>query len=99
MKKSLENLGSKDAYIQDLQSAMARKDSLNMALVMNLKSALSDVNDKDVNIQVEKGVVFINISDKLLFESGSSIVSKGALTVLAKVAQVLNANPHSESVP
>jgi chemotaxis protein MotB len=107
VKKSLENIGSKDAYIQDLQSAMARKDSLNMALVMNLKSALSDVNDKDVNIQVEKGVVFINISDKLLFESGSSVVSKGALTVLGKVAQVLNANPtldilvegHTDSVP
>lgn len=107
VKKSLENLGAKDAYIQDLQSAMARKDSLNMALVMNLKSALADVNDQDVNIQVEKGVVFINISDKLLFKSGSSMVSDEALTVLEKVARVLNANPtleilvegHTDSVP
>lgn len=107
VKKSLENIGSKDAYIQDLQSALARKDSLNMALVMNLKSALTDVNDKDVNIQVEKGVVFISISDKLLFKSGSSVVSEGAMTVLGKVAQVLNANPtldilvegHTDSVP
>ncbi len=107
VKKSLENIGSKDAYIQDLQSAMARKDSLNMALVMNLKSSLADVNDNDVNIQVEKGVVFINISDKLLFKSGSSVVSDAALTVLGKVASVLNANPqldilvegHTDSVP
>jgi chemotaxis protein MotB len=107
VKKSLENLGAKDAYIQDLQSAMARKDSLNMALVMNLKSALADVNDQDVNVQVEKGVVFINISDKLLFKSGSSTVSDPAMTVLEKVARVLNANPtldilvegHTDSVP
>lgn len=107
VKKSLENLSSKDAYIQDLQSVMQRKDSLNMALVMNLKSALNDINDKDVNIQVEKGVVFINISDKLLFKSGSSVVSEGAMTVLGKVAQVLNAHPtldilvegHTDSVP
>jgi chemotaxis protein MotB len=107
VKKSLENLGAKDAYIQDLQGAMARKDSLNMALVMNLKSALADVNDQDVNIQVEKGVVFINISDKLLFKSGSSVVSDAALTVLEKVARVLNAHPqldiliegHTDSVP
>jgi chemotaxis protein MotB len=107
VKKSLENLGSKDAYIQDLNSALARKDSLNMALVMNLKGALNDVNDQDVNIQVEKGVVFISISDKLLFKSGSSIVSDAAQTVLGKVAQVLNANPqldilvegHTDSVP
>lgn len=107
VKKSLDNLGSKDAYIQDLNSALARKDSLNMALVMNLKGALNDVNDQDVNIQVEKGVVFISISDKLLFRSGSSIVSDAAQTVLGKVAQVLNANPqldilvegHTDSVP
>jgi len=107
VKKSLENLGAKDAYIQNLQSAMARKDSLNMALVMNLKSALVDVNDQDINIQVEKGVVFINISDKLLFRSGSSTVSDEALTVLEKVARVLNAYPaleilvegHTDSVP
>lgn len=107
VKKSLENLSSKDAYIQDLQAAMSRKDSLNMALVMNLKSALNDVNDKDINVQVEKGVVYINISDKLLFKSGSATVSEGAMTVLGKVAQVLNAHPtldilvegHTDSVP
>src|SRR5690606_19753982 len=107
VKRSLENLGSKDAYIQDLQSAMARKDSLNMALVMNLKSALADVNDQDVNIQVEKGVVFISISDKLLFPSGSFLVSERAKEVLGKVARVLNANPqldilvegHTDNVP
>ncbi len=107
VKKSLDNLSSKDAYIQDLQTAMSRKDSLNMTLVMNLKSALNDVNDKDVNIQVEKGVVYISISDKLLFKSGSSVVSEGAMSVLGKVAQVLNANPtldilvegHTDSVP
>lgn len=107
VKKSLENLGAKDAYIQDLQSAMARKDSLNMALVMNLKSALADVNDQDVNIQVEKGVVFISISDKLLFSSGSFTVSERAKEVLGKVARVLNDNPqleilvegHTDNVP
>ena len=107
VKKSLENLGSKDAYIKDLQSALSRKDSLNMALVMNLKGALNDVNDKDVEIKVEKGVVFVSISDKMLFKSGSSDVNEAAKTVLGKVAQVLNANPqidflvegHTDTIP
>ena len=67
IKKSLENMGAKDAYIRDLQSAMAHKDSLNMALVMNLKGAVGSANDSDVNIKIEKGVIFISISDKLLF--------------------------------
>ncbi len=107
VKKSLENIGAKDAYIQGLQSEMARKDSLNMALVMNLKGALNDVNDQDVEIKVEKGVVFISISDKMLFKSGSYSVTDKAKVVLGKVAQVLNANPdihflvegHTDNVP
>ena len=96
IKKSLENIGSKDNHIQTLQQTMARKDSLNMALVMNLKSALSDVNDKDVEIKVEKGVVFISIADKLLFASGKFDVTPQASIVLGKVAQVLNSRPEIE---
>jgi len=71
IKQSLSNLSSKDAYIKDLQVAMARKDSINIALVMNLKGALKDVNDEDVNIKIEGSAVFISVSDKMLFNSGS----------------------------
>jgi chemotaxis protein MotB len=107
IKKSLENIGSKDIYIQDLQKAISRKDSLNMALVMNLKSALTDINDTDIEIKVEKSAVFISISDKMLFKTGSYEVSERALTVLGKVAQVLNSRPeidflvegHTDNVP
>jgi len=96
IKKSLENIGAKDAYIRDLQSAIAHKDSLNMALVMNLKGALGNMADSDVNIKVDKGVVFIDISDKLLFKSGKFDVTKQAKDVLGKVATVLKAQPDIE---
>lgn len=107
IKKSLENIGAKDAYIQDLQSAMARKDSLNLVLVMNLKGAIGNLDDKDINIKVDKGVVFIDISDKLLFKSGKYEVTKEANTVLGKVAAVLQNQPgiefmvegHTDNVP
>lgn len=107
IRKSLDNIGAKDAYIQGLQAALARKDSLNMVLVMNLKGALSDVNDTDVEIKVEKGVVFISISDKMLFRSGRYEVTDQAMNVLGKVAQVLNSKPeiefmvegHTDNVP
>jgi chemotaxis protein MotB len=96
IKKSLENIGAKDIYIQDLQASMARKDSLNMALVMNLKGAIGNLDDNDINIKVEKGVVFIDISDKLLFKSGSYEITPGANTVLGKVALVLKNQPDIE---
>ncbi|AEW02508.1 hypothetical protein A4D02_00690 [Niastella koreensis] len=96
IKKSLENIGAKDAYIQDLQASMARKDSLNMALVMNLKGAIGNLADEDINIKVDKGVVYIDISDKLLFNSGSYVITTQATEVLGKVAKVLQAQPDIE---
>jgi chemotaxis protein MotB len=96
IKKSLDNIGAKDSYIQDLQSALARKDSLNMALVMNLKGAIGNLDDKDINIKVDKGVVYIDISDKLLFKSGSYNVTNNAKEVLGKVAAVLKNQPDIE---
>ena len=96
IKKSLDNIGSKDSYIQGLQSAIARKDSLNMQLVMNLKGAIGDLNDQDINIKVEKGVVYIDISDKLLFKSGKYDVTDQAKVVLGKVAKVLDNQPTIE---
>jgi chemotaxis protein MotB len=96
IKASLANIGAKDIYIQDLQREMARKDSLNMALVLNLKGAVGDLDDKDINIKVEKGVVFIDISDKLLFTSGKYDLKPKALEVLGKVAKVLKNQSHLE---
>ena len=96
IKKSLENIGAKDLYIQGLQSTMARKDSINMNLVMNLKGAIGDLSDEDIDVKVDKGVVYVDISDKLLFKSGSFSISDKAKTVLGKVAKVLAAQPNIE---
>ncbi|HEV3224746.1 MAG TPA: OmpA family protein [Puia sp.] len=107
IKKSMENIGVKDMYIMDLQKEMAKKDSLNMALVMNLKGAIGNLSDEDINIKVDKGVVFIDISDKLLFKSGKYDITDRAKEVLGKVALVLKNQPdlefmvegHTDSIP
>lgn len=96
IKKSLDNIGSKDNYIQSLQSEISRKDSLNMALVMNLKGAIGNLDDKDINIKVDKGVVYIDISDKMLFQSGSYTITPRAKEVLGKVATVVKNQPNIE---
>lgn len=103
----LETIGSKDAYIRDLQSAIARRDSITIALAMNLKSAVGNIDDKDINIKIDKGVIYIDISDKMLFRTGKYQVASEARIVLGKVAQVLLAHPeiefmiegHTDNVP
>ena len=106
LEKSLESLKEKDLKITRLQDALTKKDSVTLALVTSLKGSIG-MNDQDIQINVEKGVVFISISDKLLFKSGSYDVSSRAKEVLAKVAKVVNEKPsfecmvegHTDSVP
>lgn len=107
LEKSLESLKEKDLTIRKLQDAVTRRDSVNLALVQSLKGVLGNLDDEDIEISVEKGVVFISISDKLLFRSGSYNVTNAAKQVLGKVAQVVNNKPdfefmvegHTDNVP
>ena len=106
IEKALETIKEKDIKISRMQDALTKKDSVTLALVTSLKSSVG-MTDPDIEINVEKGVVFISIADKLLFKSGSYIVSERAKEVLAKVAKVVNDKPtfecmvegHTDNVP
>jgi chemotaxis protein MotB len=93
---SLESMKEKDLKITNMRDAVTRRDSVTLALVTSLKGNFIDFNDKDIEVNVEKGVVFISISDKLLFNSGSYVVSERAKEVLGKVAKVVLDKPEIE---
>jgi chemotaxis protein MotB len=96
LERSLESMKEKDVTINKLRDAITRRDSVNLALVQSLKGILGDLNDTDIEVNVEKGVVFVSISDKLLFKSGSINVSSRAREVLGKIATVVNNKPDFE---
>jgi len=96
MERSLESIKEKDLAIRSMQDAMNKKDSVTLALVTSLKGALGNLNDEDIEINVEKGVVYVSISDKLLFDSGRYNVTSRAKEVLGKVATVVNNKPNIE---
>ncbi len=97
LEKSLESLKEKDLKINRLQDALNKKDSVTLALVSSLKKEVG-INDPDIEINVEKGVVFISIADKLLFKTASYNVTDRAKEVLAKVAKVVNSKPDFEAM-
>ncbi len=97
IKETLSQMGKKDEYIKYIQKAITRKDSINLALGFKLKSVLKEgFNDQDIQVSVEKTVVYISIADKLLFKSGSATISTAAKNVLGKVAEVVGAQPNVE---
>lgn len=95
VEKTLESIKEKDLKITRLQDALTKKDSVTLALVTSLKREVG-INDPDIEVDVEKGVVFISIADKLLFQSGSYNVTSQAKNVLEKVAKVVNSKPNFE---
>ncbi len=108
IKETLAQLSKKDKYINKIRAAATKKDSLNLVVAFHLKKELKDgIDDDDIEINVEKTVVFISISDKLLFNSGSFTISDKAFDVLEKVATVVKGQPemdvmiegHTDSTP
>ena len=97
IKNVISQLSEKDKYINGIRKAMTQKDSLNLAIKYHLTKNLTDgIQDKDIEVNVEKTVVFISISDKLLFKSGSYNITEKAYPVLEKIAKVINDQPKME---
>ncbi|WP_339704427.1 OmpA family protein [uncultured Kriegella sp.] len=78
-----------------LAQAKTLQDSMNLAVSYNLKKSISD-DENDIDVNIDKTVVMINISDKLLFNSGSYRVSNKANNILGKLAEVINSEPSME---
>lgn len=96
LQQSLQKIKEKDLKIYALQEALSRKDSITIALVTNLKRAIGNIYDEDIQINVEKGVVFVSISDRFLFKSGSYEINTRAREVLGKVAKIIESKPDME---
>jgi chemotaxis protein MotB len=97
MNQTIKQLESKDKYIRHLMDAKSKADSLNLALAVNLKSALKDgIDDQDIDVKVDKTVVFINLSDKMLYQSGNYQLTPRAGEVLAKIATIIKSKPELE---
>lgn len=97
IKETLQQLEKKDKYIHLLQAAKTKADSINLALAVNLKGVLKDgIEDEDVEVKVDKTVVFVNLSDKMLYQSGSSELTPRAVEVLGKIAKIVESRPDLE---
>ncbi|MAZ29501.1 MAG: cell envelope biogenesis protein OmpA [Cytophagaceae bacterium] len=82
----------------ELSQAKTLEDSMNLAISYNLKKNIdaSVEPSDDIQVDIDESVVMINISDKLLFNSGSYKVSNKADGILKRLADVINSEPAIE---
>jgi chemotaxis protein MotB len=87
--KLVDEINSSNKYIQHLVNVKNTSDSLNMVLTTNLTRSLSADESKDVDVKVLKGVVYISLSDNMLYKSGSYEISDKAASSLSKIAKII----------
>jgi len=87
--KLVDEINASNKFIKQLVEAKDRSDSLNMVLTNNLTRSLSKEELKDVDVQVLKGVVYISLSDNMLYKSGSYQISDRAGETLSKIAKII----------
>ena len=87
--KLVDEINASNRYIQHLVNTKNKSDSLNLVLTNNLTRSLSREELKDVDVQVLKGVVYISLSDNMLYKSGSYEISDRAGETLSKIAKII----------
>ncbi|HXB07078.1 MAG TPA: OmpA family protein [Puia sp.] len=100
IRKSLDNIGAKDDYLMGLRSAVSHRDSVNLAVLLDLKATIGGYADQGVTLKTEKSVVSVDLPDQLLFTSDSNsytLTEKGK-SVLSKVAEVLKDQPEVDFI-
>lgn len=87
--KLVDEINASNKYIQELIASKSKSDSLNMVLTNNLTRSLTNEERQDVDVKVLKGVVYISLSDNMLYKSGSYEISDRAGATLAKIAKII----------
>ncbi|NRF40339.1 OmpA family protein [Pedobacter foliorum] len=87
--KLVDEINASNKYIQHLVNTKNTSDSLNLVLTNNLTRSLSRDEMRDVDVKVLKGVVYISLSDNMLYKSGSYEISDKAGETLSKIAKII----------
>jgi len=88
--KLVDEINASNKYIKHLVETKNKSDSLNMVLTNNLTRSLSREEMQDVDVKVLKGVVYISLSDNMLYKSGSYEISDKAGATLSKIAKIIS---------
>jgi chemotaxis protein MotB len=100
-------LSDREKTLDEMRKIIARQDSLTNNLNNILRNALLGFNSDELSVEIKNGKVYVSLSDKLLFKSGSSAVEDKGKEALKLLAGVLDKNididilveGHTDNVP
>ncbi len=100
-------LAERASRLREMQSKLFSQNERMNDLRRSMRRALVDVPAKDLELEIRNGKLHLNLSENLLFASGSAIIDQKGKEALSSVAEVLNSSTdlqieiigHTDSVP
>lgn len=100
-------LSEREKALRDMKAVIARQDSITNRLNDVLRNALLGFKSDELSVEIRDGKVYVSMSDKLLFKSGSANVEEKGKEAMKLLAEVLQKNPdinilvegHTDNVP
>ena len=100
-------LMEREKTLLEMQDIIARQDSITRRLNTILRNALLGFASDELSVEIRNGKVYVSMSDKLLFKSGSAAVETKGVEALKVLGDVLNKNTdidilvegHTDNVP
>nr|MBP6659792.1 OmpA family protein [Chitinophagales bacterium] len=107
LKKLTADLSLRETKIAELEKLLSDQKLQSEQLRDAIKKALTDFSAGELSVYTKDGKVYVSMSDKLLFKSGSTLVESKGVEALGKIADVVKKNPdiqvniegHTDNVP
>lgn len=107
LKEREATIAEREKALSEMRSIVSRQDSITARLNATLRNALLGFNSDELSVEVKNGKVYVSMSDKLMFKSGSADMETKGTEALKLLADVLVKNPdidvlvegHTDNVP
>lgn len=87
------DLAAREKRLKEVEEVLRKRDEATNSLKEKLQQALLGFTKNGLTVEIKNGKVYVSLTDKLLFPSGSIIIDEKGKQALASLANVLKQQP------
>jgi chemotaxis protein MotB len=91
--KLSSDLEKREARLKEVEAILKKRDEATNALKEKLQKALLGFQQNGLTVEIRNGKVYVSLTDKLLFSTGSIVIDDKGKQALQELAKVLNTQP------
>ena len=85
-----KDIAERERRIQEIKEKLDERDRFLTALRERIQKAMAGVEEGGLSVYIKDGKLYVSLSNKLLFRTGSTEIDQQGLNALLQLAEVLN---------